>query len=123
MLRSIGAVIGGFVLWTVLWLGSNSLLTIITPGSYNDDGSTDSGMLMLLILILSVIYSVVSGYTAEKIVNDGSTWPVLALAIALLAVGLLVQISFWSLFPLWYNILFLLFLVPATMMGGRLARS
>lgn len=122
MLRSIGAVIGGFVLWTVLWLGTNSLLTIITPGSYNEDGSTDSALLMLIILILSVVFSVISGYTAEKIVNDGSTWPVWALALALLAVGLLVQISFWSAFPLWYNILFLLFLVPATVFGGRLVR-
>lgn len=122
MLRSIGAVIGGFILWSVLWLGANSLLTIITPGSYNEDGSTDSGVLMLLILVLSVLFSVISGYTAEKIVDDGSTWPVWALALALLLVGLLVQISFWSLFPLWYNILFLLFLVPATLAGSRLAQ-
>ena len=77
---------------------------------------------MLIILILSVVFSVISGYTAEEIVNDGSTWPVWALALALLAVGLLVQISFWSAFPLWYNILFLLFLVPATVFGGRLVR-
>ncbi len=121
MLRSIGAVIGGFILWTVLWLGANSLLTIITPGSYNADGSTDSQFLMLVILILSVVFSIIAGYTAEQIVVDGSTWPVWALGLALLLVGLLVQISFWSLFPLWYNILFLLFLVPATLLGSRLA--
>ena len=121
MLRSIGAVIAGFVLWTVLWLGANSLLTIITPDSYNEDGSTDSAALMLIILILSVIFSIIAGYTAEQIVIDGSTWPVWALALALLLVGLLVQMSFWALFPVWYSILFLLFLVPATLLGSRLA--
>ncbi len=120
MLRSILAVVAGFMLWTVLWLGMNSLLTIITPGSFNEDGSTDSQLLLMFILILSVVFSVVSCFTTEKIVTDGASWPVWAMGIALLVVGLGVQISFWSHFPLWYNILFLVLLIPAVLMGARL---
>ena len=122
MLRSILAVVGGFLLWTVLWLGSNSLLSILTPGSYNEDGSTDSALLLMVILILSVIFSVISGYTTEKIITEEIAWPAWALGVALLAVGLFVQISFWAQFPLWYNILFLVLLIPAVLMGARLAR-
>ncbi|MFK7804228.1 MAG: hypothetical protein AB8G95_21520 [Anaerolineae bacterium] len=122
MLRSISAVVAGFFLWTVLWLGSNSLLSIVTPGSYNEDGSTDSALLLMVILLLSVIFSVISGSTTEKILVEEIAWPAWALGIALLAVGLLVQISFWAQFPLWYNILFLVLLIPAVLMGARMAR-
>lgn len=120
MLRSILAAVAGFFLWTVLWLGLNSLLTIVTPGSFNEDGSTDSQLLLLFILILSVVFSVASGYITELIVIDGATWPIWGMGIALLVVGLFVQISFWSHFPLWYNILFLVLLIPAVLYGGRL---
>lgn len=120
MLRSISAVVTGFILWTVLWLGSNSLLSVITPGSYNEDGSTDSQLLMLLILVISVLLSLLAGYVTARIVGTSTSGPIWALGIVLLAVGLFVQISFWALFPLWYHILFLGLLIPAVLAGSRL---
>lgn len=123
MLRSIGAAVAGFVLWSVLWLGSNSLLSIVTPDSYNEDGSTDSQLLMLLILFISVLLSLLAGYVTARIVSGRSAGAVWGLGIALLAVGLLVQLSFWALFPLWYNILFLVLLIPGVLVGARLVST
>lgn len=119
MLRSISAVVIGFILWTILWLGSNSLLSVITPGSYNEDGSTDSQLLMLVILVISVLLSLLAGYVTARIVGASTAGPVWGLGILLLAVGLFVQISFWAQFSLWYHILFLGLLIPAVMVGAR----
>lgn len=123
MVRSIGSVVAGFVLWSVLWLGTNSLITVITPSSFKDDGSTDSVLILGIILALSVVFSLLSGYITAWIKRSPSNIPVWILGIILLAVGLVVQIQFWSLFPLWYSICFLLFLIPATLLGASWYRG
>lgn len=121
--RSILAAVVGFVVWSVLWLGGNSLLSILTPGSFNEDGSTDSTLIFIILLVLSILFSLISGYLTARLATTSSTGPLLGLGIALLAVGLLVQIQFWALFPLWYSILFLALLIPATIVGGRAYRQ
>ncbi len=123
MVRSIMSVVAGFLLWTVLWLGTNSLITVITPGSFNEDGSTDSALILAVILALSVVFSLVSGYVTALIKRSFSNVPVWGLGILLLAVGMFVQISFWAMFPLWYSICFLLFLVPATLLGASFRKN
>jgi len=123
MIRTILSVVAGFILWSVLWLASNSLITVITPSSFKDDGSTDSVVILGIILALSIVFSLLSGYVTAWIKRIPSNVPVWILGILLLAVGLFVQVQFWSLFPLWYSICFLLFLVPATLIGANLRRA
>ena len=94
MFRSILAAVVGFAVWTVLWLGSNSLLTILTPESFDEDGSTDSATIFLILLILSVLFSIVAGYLTARFANTSTIGPVLGLGIALLATGLFVQFQF-----------------------------
>lgn len=123
MVRSVISVVAGFLLWTVLWLGSNSLITVITPSSFKEDGSTDSVLILVIILALSVVFSLLSGYVTAWIKRSFSQVPVWVLGLILLAVGLVVQIQFWTLFPLWYNICFLVFLIPATLIGASFRRA
>jgi len=123
MVRSVISVVAGFLLWTVLWLGSNSLITVITPSSFKEDGSTDSVLILVIILALSVAFSLLSGYVTAWIKRSFSQVPVWILGLLLLAVGLVVQIQFWTLFPLWYNICFLVFLIPATLIGASFRRA
>lgn len=120
MLRSIVAVVVGFLLWTVLWLGSNSILTIVTPDSFNEDGSTDRVGIFILLLILSALFSVIAGYTTAWIARINGMRSALILGIILLLVGIFVQIQFWDLFPIWYNLIFLVLLLPATLLGAKL---
>lgn len=121
--RAIGAVVAGFVLWTVLFLGSNSLLSIATPESFNPDGSTDSAGLLVLVLVLSMVYSVISGWTTARIAPAKAFASGVVLGILLLVVGIGVQIQFWDTMPLWYHLLFLGALVPAVLVGYRLVTS
>lgn len=121
MLRAIGAIAAGFVVWTVLFLGSNALLTLITPDSFNPDGSTDSAALLVLVLILSIVYSVVSGWLTARIASAKAFGSSVALGIVLLVVGIGVQMQYWEVMPLWYHLLFLGALLPAVLVGYRLA--
>ena len=121
MLRAIGAIVAGFVVWTVLFLGSNALLTLITPDSFNPDGSTDSAALLALVLVLSVVSSIVSGWVTARIARAQAFGSSVTLGILLLVVGIGVQMQSWEVMPLWYHLLFLVALLPAVLVGYRWA--
>jgi len=120
MVRMIGGIAAGFVLWTVLWLGSNAGIRAAVPGAYGEDGSLRGGGLLALILVLSVVFSVASGYAATWIAGDERITAALILGIVLLAVGIFVQVQSWALLPVWYHISFLALLLPGSLAGGWL---
>jgi hypothetical protein len=121
MLRAIGAIAAGFIVWTVLFLGSNALLTLITPDSFNPDGSTDSAALLALVLVLSIVSSIVSGWVTARIARVHAFGSSVALGVLLLVVGIGVQLQSWEAMPLWYHLLFLGALLPAVLVGYRWA--
>ena len=122
-MRTILAAVIGFVLWTVLWLGSNALLSVLTPTSFREDGSTDSTLLIAVILLLSLLFSLIAGAVAARVTRGSATAALWTLGVALLAVGIFVQLQYWALFPLWYNLLFLILLIPGVFAGARLTHA
>jgi hypothetical protein len=133
MLRIILGVIVGFIVWSIVWVGTDAVLTALFPEAYGkyitelqtaeklgNSFETKTSM-NFFALTLSLICSVISGFVAALIAKE-STKSTLLLGVVLLAVGLLVQISFWGYFPLWYHLTFLLMLIPATVLGGKLRK-
>jgi hypothetical protein len=118
--RGILAVIVGFMLWGILWVGSNQVLIMALPGVFQPDGSADNTGVLLLLLVLSVVISAVTGYLAALIARQNPTRYVGVLSILLLVVGILVQSQYWNTLPLWYHLGFLALLIPACLFGGRL---
>jgi hypothetical protein len=131
--RIILGVIVGFIVWSVLWVGSDAIFSVISPdwGKTSADfraavenktpfalGST----VLIILLIKSLIVSIISGYAAAMIARetDKST---LVLGILLLVFGIFVQAAYWNYMPLWYHIPFLILLIPMTMLGGKLRRQ
>ena len=123
MIRSILSVLAGFALWTVLSLASNAALAAAAPGAFREDGSTDSVGMLLLILVLSVVFSVIAGYVTALLAREKTKQHALALGLALLAVGIFVQIQYWDVMPVWYHLSFLALLVPGVLLGARTQRS
>jgi hypothetical protein len=119
--RTILSVLSGFALWTVLWLGGNLVIGLAMPEAFNDDGSANSTGVLFLPLGLSVICSVLAGLTAAKVARENEMKPVVTLAILQVVVGIIVQLNFWSVIPLWYHLSFLVLLAPAIIFGGKLA--
>ncbi len=130
MLRIISGVIVGFIVWSVVWIGTDAILTIISPNWYaknivdlntaaaNGQPYQSETVMTIMALSLSVICSFISGFIAALIARE-NVKSTLILGILLLLVGLSVSVSFWNYFPLWYHILFLLLLIPVTVWGGK----
>lgn len=113
----------GFIVWTVLWLGSGALMDMIPTFTLTADADGSFTNIptnyLIIKLVLSVIFSIVAGLIAATISKETTTAP-LVLGVALLIVGIFFQFGTWDLLPLWYHMTFLIFLLPATLFGGKL---
>lgn len=121
MWTSFGSVVAGYLVWTVVFLGGGAGVRAAFAEVHRPDGGTDHLGLLLGYLALSVLASLAAGATTARIARDRPDRWVLVLAVLLLATGILAQVGSWSLLPIWYHLAFLVSLVPATLLGGRLA--
>jgi hypothetical protein len=115
------SVIVGFVLWTALWLSSGLVVTKVMPEAAPVEGQrVDSVGALLIFIVLSVIFSVLSGFVAVKIAPAAAQKAGWILAVVLFAVGVAVEIAGWATTPVWYHIVFLVLLIPSVVVGARL---
>ena len=131
MLRIILGVIAGFIIWSILWVGLDALLSAISPGWFGknfadfqnavsrNEPFTPPVSVSVYLIFQSVLCSIVAGFAAAAIAKENRK-STLALGILLLATSIFVEASHWNYFPIWYHILFLLLLIPMTVLGGRL---
>jgi len=120
MIRTIFSVLAGFALWSVLWLSLNAALTAALPGTFREDGSTESAPILLAILALSVVFSVLAGYVTAAIARAKAFPAAWILGLLHLTIGLVVQGMAWTTLPVWYHLGFLAFLVPGILLGAKL---
>ena len=119
MMRSTLGVIAGYAAWTVIFLGSSSGIRSVMASVHDEAGFTSDVAALSWYLAMSVVASLLAGFTTARIADAPKMRWVLVTAIALLATGIPVQLSAWDSTPVWYNLAFLALLVPATLMGGR----
>ncbi len=131
--RIIIGVIVGFIVWSIVWVGSEPTLAKFWPeyASHSMDvekaltnGSTveTSSAIAIANLIRSFLTSIIAGYLAALVAGEFKR-STMILGIILVAVGVAVEFMFWNVAPAWYHILFVLFLLPMTILGGRMRRS
>lgn len=130
MTRIIIAVVAGFIGWSILWLGTDAVLMSIFPDWYGahqldfqlavaSGGQFEASTTILVMnIVRSMIISVICGYLAAVLAGENGRSP-LFLGILLFVFGLGVEISAWSYVPVWYHVIFLLLLIPMTILGGR----
>ena len=99
MLRSVFSVVGGFGLWTVLWLGGNAAAQAAMPDAFREDGSTDQVGMLCAILAFSVICSIIAGYLTGVIAKRSAMTNGVVLGMIQLAVGIFVQSHYWDKMP------------------------
>jgi hypothetical protein len=113
--------VAGAVVWAVLWVGGTKVAQMVAPAALPaGQPVTDTGVLGALVLY-SVVLSILAGYVTARVASNAATSAVRGLAILQLLLGVAIEASAWSLTPVWYHIVFLLLLVPATIYGGGLA--
>lgn len=134
MVRIILGVIVGFIVWSIVWLGSAQTLESLSPdwfGRYaleaerainNNEPMPADHTLALINLIRSFLTSLIAGYMAALIAGEYRR-STMALGVLLVVVGIAFEYFAWHAAPAWYHVLFVLFLLPMTIVGGRLRRS
>lgn len=122
MRRPILAFAAGLVLWLVVISIFNRGLRILVTGYAAAEPvfSFTLGMLVLRLLI-AAITSLIAGAAAAWIAPSSPRVPLLVGA-TLLAAFIPVHVRLFSLFPLWYHLVFLVTLIPLVMLGARLTR-
>ncbi len=120
MFRTILAVIAGFALWSLIWLGGSFVLPGLFPAAVAANGSSANTGYLLSSIVVSLIASLAAGYLARAIAKAPGLAPQLALGVILLPVGIAVESGYWGLLPLWYHLVFLVLLLPATLAGAWL---
>ncbi len=129
----LGAILG-FIAWSIVWLGSERILSAIWPDWYganqtafeaavNNGGAfTADTTILLMNVIRGSIISVMSGYLAAVVAREN--WlSSIVLSFLLVAFGLFIVFISWNLIPIWYHVIFTALLIPMTILGGRLKRS
>lgn len=134
MVRIILGVVAGFIAWSILWLGGQTIMEMLSPdwiakhyraveaafatGEKFDGDAT----IEIINLVRSFITSILSGYMAALVAGEYRR-STLALGILLLIVGIAVEALVWNLAPVWYHLIFIVALIPMTILGGKLRRS
>ncbi|MEJ7847372.1 MAG: hypothetical protein WKF92_04695 [Pyrinomonadaceae bacterium] len=129
----LGAIVG-FIFWSIVWLGSERLLSAIWPEWYgahqasfeaavsSSGAFTADTTILLMNIVRGSIISVLSGYIAAAISRENKLSPMI-LSVLLVAFGLYIVSMSWSLIPVWYHVIFTALLIPMTILGGRLKPS
>lgn len=131
--RIIWGAIVGFIVWTILLIGSDYIWEAVSPDWFgkhqiewqaaltNNTPFWADSTILIIAGIRSAILSIISGFVAALIAkkNFKST---LLLGIFLLAFGSFIHSMVLNHVPFWYHLLILLPLIPLTILGGRLKK-
>jgi|KBSMisStaDraftv2_1062788.scaffolds.fasta_scaffold467402_1 hypothetical protein len=122
MIRSILAVVFGFVSWFVFATLGNFLIRALIPGySAAEPVMTFTLSMMAARLILGAASSLVAGFVCSAI-DRGRAATVYACAAILLLFFLSVHYQLWQKFPVWYHLTFLVTLPLLVLLGGAIQR-
>jgi hypothetical protein len=122
-MRTIVAIIAGYALWSLLWLGSAEAAMAAMPGSFDERGVTSSTGILITFLVLSMVLSLLSGACTAMVATTDREPTVRMLGSLLFLTGLVVQLGAWDSMPVWYHLPFLALLYPATVMGARMVKE
>lgn len=116
-------VIAGALLWAALWVGGTGAARAAMPELLDPTQRLDHVGALLGFIAYSVVLSLAAGYVAAAVAQANAMRAVWILAVLQLVIGIGVEASYWDLMPVWYHLVFLALLVPATVYGGRLKAS
>ena len=131
MVRVVLGVIAGFLAWSIVWVGSEKVLSAMWPEWYgahqlafeaavaNGGQFTADTTILFMNIVRGSTVSVMSGFLAALIAGERKRSP-LILGVLLVAFGLLIVVLSWPYVPIWYHVIFTALLIPMMMMGGKL---
>ncbi|MEE4298984.1 MAG: hypothetical protein V2J24_06045 [Pseudomonadales bacterium] len=118
--RAIIAVVTCVFLWGLCWNLGNAGAAAVFPDELAGVERIEAPGLLLMLVGYSILLSIGAGWLAAFLGRAAAATAVLVLGTVNLAIGIAVQTAYWDMMPLWYHLLFLACVLPATLVGGRL---
>lgn len=128
----LGAVVG-FLVWSVVWVGSEKAMSAIWPDWYGvhqvafEKAVTEGGdftpdtTILVMNIVRGALLAILCGWLAAVIARENIRSP-LTLGILLAAFCVVIMSMSMSYIPLWYPIIFTIVLIPMAMIGGKLKK-
>lgn len=121
MLRSVLAVLSGPVVYGLICVPMNWIMTKLFPDYFDEQWTTrHSGMLVVLVS-LTILYAGASGFVGGWIAKDNVMAHIAVMCVLQLGIGILVQRQYWDTLPLWYHYTFFVLLLVGIVLGGLIA--
>ena len=120
MLRSIAAIVLGFIFIGALAFGADAVLRAVMPSAFSPTGRVESVPVLLLMQAYVIIFAVTGCYLAARLAPNRPLRHALILGLLGLAFNVAGTIAMWNTAPAWYHVLALALVMPAAWLGGRL---
>ena len=111
------------VVWGVLWVGAAQIATVVVPDAFDENAIPTASWLLGVFVVISIGLSLLAGWLGGKIAPKAIMRHVMILGIIQLLIGIGVQASVWDQMPVWYHLVFLAFVLPMHLIGGRAVAS
>ena len=121
-IRIVAGTIAGFSVWAVLWFAGTAAVQATFSDLSEGQPITNSGYLWLYI-VLSATLSLLAGSVTALIARSSRVIAVWLFALIQQAFGVVAEMSYWNLMPVWYHLVFLSLIIPMTILGGWMAAT
>lgn len=116
--RVVLAVLAGAAVWAVLWIAGTQAAQLAFPEALDPTRPVAHTGFLFGYIGYSVVLSVLAGWVTAVVRGARPMTAVWILAVLQFALGIAAEVSYWDLLPLWYHLVFLGLIVPATVYGG-----
>jgi len=117
--RAILAIAAGAAVWAVLWIGGTKAAQTAFPTVLAEGQPVTSTAALVGLILYSLPLSVLAGYVTASVARANPVPIVWGLAVLQLILGIIAEATAWNMAPVWYHVVFLALVIPATLLGGR----
>jgi hypothetical protein len=118
MTRSLLAVVLGYVVMLVAFLGAETALTAVAPELIPQKGRPTDPLYFVFQLVTGFVFISVGGYTTAMLAGRSEMKHALGLGALSIAMSIVSRLQYPGDEPLWYSIALMFLAIPAALVGG-----
>jgi hypothetical protein len=118
MVRSIVAIVVGFLFIGALAMGTDALVRAAVPTAFDAAGRTDSVALLLFTIVYVGVFAVAGCWLAARLAPNRPMRHAMILGVLGLAFNVMGSIAMWDTAPAWFHVVSLALVLPFAWLGG-----
>ena len=123
MMRSVWAVLAGFILIGILGFGTDAIMHAMSSWAYDEKGGTRNLPILLVSMVYSAVYGLVGCYLTARLAPSSPMKHSLALGLIGVLVAAAINFQLWGHVPAWWSVLNVLVVLPLAWFAGRLREN